>query len=199
MAVTGLTVALGLLVIAFAIWMLREQSEAARNVPIVAGPLGILVPLACVMIAIYILVTPFIRRGLPTNLDLFGNGPAATQTAIALLPTATPTPTPTPQPAGPVPTPDFEPFWVSNFRRTQMWSGRPGPPGVVSFGVTSDQFCVFQVVRQQNSSRLYVLNPYDDNYFWIDAEDVGPLDHDPEHRPGPKPTGQNCSDAVYDG
>jgi hypothetical protein len=70
---------------------------------------------------------------------------------------------------------------------------------VVSFGVTSAQFCIFEVVRQQDNARLYVLNPYDQNYFWIDATDVGPVDERPTKKPGPKPGGQNCADALYEG
>jgi hypothetical protein len=97
-----------------------------------------------------------------------------------------------------VPTPEFTSYWVRNHRRTQMWSGRAGPPGVVSFGVTSAQFCIFEVVRPQDNSRLYVLNPYDQNYFWIDATDVGPVGEPPAKKPGPKPAGQNCADALYE-
>ena len=38
--------------------------------------------------------------------------------------------------------------------------------------MTSQQFCSFQVARPQDNSRLYVLNPYSKDYFWIDADAV---------------------------
>lgn len=198
MSVTGITVALGLVIVAVTIWMIRQHGEASRNVPMVAGPVGVVVPAVCVLIALYIAAAPIVRRGLPTAADVLGYTAAATQTATALLPATTPTPTAAPPTPAAIPTPEFAPYWVRNHRRTQMWSGRAGPPGVVSFGVTSSQFCVFEVVRQQDNSRLYVMNPYDKNYFWIDANDVGPIPEPPEHRPGPKPPGLNCADALYD-
>ena len=92
----------------------------------------------------------------------------------------------------------FVPFWVKNHRPAEMWSGPAGQPGVVSFGTTSRQFCTFQVMRPQEGGRLYVLNPYSQNYFWIDADAVGPVGP-PERQPGPPPPGQNCAEAVYDG
>jgi hypothetical protein len=78
-----------------------------------------------------------------------------------------------------------------------MWSGPADQPGVISFGRTSGQFCVFQV-RDQIGDRLYVFNPYSENYFWIDKEAVGPVEA-PEVRVGSaKPANQNCADAVFD-
>ena len=199
MSVTGFTVATCLVIVAVAIWMIRQHSEASRNVPIVAGPIGVVVPAVCILVAVYIAVSPIVRRGLPTAADVLGYSAAATQTATALLPVTTPTPTPAPPTPAVVPTPEFTPYWVRNHRRTQMWSGRAGPPGITSFGVTSNQFCVFEVVRQQDNSRLYVFNPYDQNYFWIDANDVGPIPDPPERRPEPKPPGVNCADAIFEG
>ncbi len=79
-----------------------------------------------------------------------------------------------------------------------MWSGPAGTPDVVSFGQTSQQFCAFQVVEPQDGPRLFVYNPYTDNYFWIDADAVGPVG-EPEMRPGPKPAGENCAGAIYNG
>jgi hypothetical protein len=179
--------------------MVRQHGEAARNVPIVAGPLGALIPIGCLVVAAYLLAHPIVSRGLPSVSDVLGYSAAATQTATALLPPSTPTPTAPPLSPLLVPTPEFTPYWVRNHRRTQMWSGRAGPPGVVSFGVTSAQFCIFEVVRQQDNARLYVLNPYDQNYFWIDATDVGPVGEPPEKKPGPRLAGQNCADALYEG
>jgi hypothetical protein len=63
--------------------------------------------------------------------------------------------------------------------------------------MTSQQFCSFQVTRPEEGGRLYVLNPYSRDYFWIDANAVGPVDA-PEHKPGPKPADQNCDEAIYD-
>ena len=101
-----------------------------------------------------------------------GNPFRATPTVVA--PTTTPPP-PSPT-AVPTATPlAFQAFWVKNFKPTEMWSGPAGQPGVISFGTTSNQFCSFQVVRPQDGSRLYVLNPYSKDYFWIDADAVGPV------------------------
>lgn len=88
--------------------------------------------------------------------------------------------------------------WVKNHRITEMWSGPSDQSGVVSFGVTSAQFCSFKMARQPEGDRLYVFNPHSNNYFWIDANAVGPVNAPPEHRSGPKPSDQNCSGAVFD-
>jgi hypothetical protein len=93
----------------------------------------------------------------------------------------------------------FAPYWVKNHRSTEMWSGPAGQPGVVSFGTTSRQFCAFQVERPQEGGRLYVLNPFSQNYFWIDADAVGPVSEAPTRATGPKPADQNCGDQLYDG
>lgn len=88
-------------------------------------------------------------------------------------------------------TTEFTPYWVQNYQPTGMWSGPAGQEGVVNFGTTSAEFCAFEVVRPQSNSRLYVFNPYSNNYFWIDADAVitgGP----PVNNTGPKPAGQNC-------
>jgi hypothetical protein len=114
----------------------------------------------------------------------------ATPTAVPIaLATASPAPT----------RPTFTPFWVKNFRPTEMWSGPPGQAGVISFGTTSSQFCSFQVMEPQTSARLHVLNPYSKDYFWIDADAVGPVQEAPQRNAGPKPPDQNCAEAVYDG
>jgi hypothetical protein len=135
------------------------------------------------------------QRGLPSPSDLFGFSAAATQTATTLLALETPTPIPTPTLA---PTPEFSPYWVQNTRRTEMWSGPAGQAGVVSFGVTSGVSCYFEVSSFLTRSRLYVKNPYDMNYFWIDADAVVQAPGPPEHRAGPKPKDQNCVDAIFD-
>ena len=56
-----------------------------------------------------------------------------------------------------------------------MWSGPAGSEAAISFGTTSHPFCSFLVVRPQDNARLQVFNPYSENYFWIDAEAVGPV------------------------
>ena len=88
--------------------------------------------------------------------------------------------------------------WVSNHRLTDMWSSPADEPGAVSFGKTSRQFCVFEE-REQRGDWLFVFNPYNDGYFWIDAKSVGPVT-EPEARPrSTKPAEQNCSDGRFDG
>lgn len=103
-------------------------------------------------------------------------------------PTTVPLPTPTPVPDA----------WVKNHRLTEMWSGPAGLSGVISFGTTSSAFCSFRVVQLGDNARILVYNPYSDGQFWIDADAVGPVEP-PEHRAGPKPTGVNCAEIVYDG
>jgi hypothetical protein len=104
--------------------------------------------------------------------------------------------TPDPTGAAPASTPlPTGAFWVENYRLTEMWSGPAGDDGVVSFGTTSSQFCSFLVVRPQDNPRLYVLNPYSNNYLWIDAEAVGPVPP-PEHGAEPPPADQNCTAAI---
>lgn len=93
----------------------------------------------------------------------------------------------------------FSPFWVKNHQITEMWSERAGEPTAISFGTTSSQFCVFQVVRPPDNPRLYIRNPYSDNFFWIDADAVGPVELAPERRQEPKPADQNCSEVIYEG
>jgi len=127
--------------------------------------------------------------------------PALPENPFRATPTIVEQATPTPAPPTPLPTPTpipFTPYWVKNHRPTEMWSGPSGEPGVISFGTTSRQFCAFQVVRPQDGPRLYVLNPYSRDYFWIDADSVGPVGEAPSRASGPKPADQNCTDQIYD-
>ena len=120
--------------------------------------------------------------------------PFRTTPVVAVPPTPTvalPTPVPTDTPV------PFTPYWVKNHRQTEMWSGQVRESGVVSFGTTSDQFCVFRVEQPQRGPRVYVLNPYDGGHFWIDADAVGPVAQEPAHVRGPRPEDQNCADAIY--
>jgi hypothetical protein len=79
-----------------------------------------------------------------------------------------------------------------------MWSGPADQPGVVSFGKTSSQFCIFEE-REREGDRLHVFNPYSEDYFWIDADAVGPV-AEPGVRPrSAKPANQNCARAIFDG
>ena len=113
----------------------------------------------------------------------------------------TPTPPPTAAIPGPpdvrvTPTPvRFEPFWVQNHRITEMWNGPTSQSATDGFGATTSQFCSFLAVLPPEGDRLYVFNPYTQNYLWIDAADVGPAGP-PEQRSGAKPDG-NCSREVY--
>lgn len=130
--------------------------------------------------------------------------PAMPRNPFAVTPTVVEEATPAPVAASPTPVPTatpvpFSPFWVKNHRPTEMWSGPSGQAGVVSFGTTSGQFCSFQVVEPQNGTRLHVLNPYSKDYFWIDADSVGPVAEAPRRDPGPKPPDENCAEAVYEG
>ena len=80
-----------------------------------------------------------------------------------------------------------------------MWSGQVGEPDVVSFGVTSDQFCVFQVLLPQAGPRLLVMNPFGRGQFWIDADAVGPVSEEPQRVSSSEPSDQNCAGVVYEG
>jgi hypothetical protein len=123
----------------------------------------------------------------------------ATPTApVATQPPATPTMAPIPAPPTVQPAAAFVPFWVKNHQLTEMWSGPSATPGSVSFGTTSQQFCSFQVVLPPEGERLYVFNPYSQNYFWIDATAVGPVGA-PEQQSGARPPGQNCTEMLYTG
>lgn len=130
--------------------------------------------------------------------------PAMPQNPFRTEPTAeaavTTAPTPAPPTTIPTATPlPFSPYWVKNHRLTEMWSGPPDQPGVISFGTTSGQFCSFQVVEPQRGPRLYVLNPYSRDYFWIDADAVGPVEEPPQRVAEPRPPNQNCAEQVYEG
>ena len=57
---------------------------------------------------------------------------------------------------------------------------------------------MFRIVREEENARILVYNPYDDGEMWIDADAVGPVPP-PDHRSGPKPSGVNCAEMVYDG
>jgi hypothetical protein len=88
--------------------------------------------------------------------------------------------------------------WLRNHQLADMWSGPADEPSAVTFGTLSSQFCVFQA-RDARGDRLYVFNPYSENYFWIDRAAVGPVGT-PEIRPrSAKPPDQNCDDAIFDG
>ncbi len=65
----------------------------------------------------------------------------------------------------------FDPLWVQNHEVTQLWSGPD--PNAVSFGQLP-QWSHLQVVAPQKGSRLYVLNPANNGYAYVDARAVGP-------------------------
>lgn len=130
--------------------------------------------------------------------------PARQATSAPTSPPATQRPTVAPTvPPTPVRTALPQTYWVKNHKTTGMWSasGNPGDDGkpAVKFGDTSSQFCSFLVMLPQERSRLYVFNPYTNDYFWIDADAIGPTGQSPERRREAKLGGQNCAEAVYDG
>lgn len=129
--------------------------------------------------------------------------PALPPNPFRVTPTMVEQGAPVPVVAPPTPFPTatsipFTPYWVKNHRPTEMWSGAPGQAGVISFGTTSSQFCSFQVMAPQQGSRLHVLNPYSRDYFWIDADAVGPVPEPPQRAAGAKPPDQNCGEQIYD-
>jgi hypothetical protein len=121
---------------------------------------------------------------------------ATPRPTIAAVSQVTPTPRP-PSLLAPSPVP-FEPFWVQNHRIAELWSGPSSQPDTVSFGATSGQFCSFPVVLPPDGERLYVFNPYSQNYLWIDAADVGPAGS-PDERQDPRPTDVNCAREMHRG
>ncbi len=72
---------------------------------------------------------------------------------------------------GPVLPPNFEPWWVSNYREAELWAGPE--EGARSLG-TMDQFRRFMVVEPQSGSRLHVWSPEKDVLGYVDARLVGP-------------------------
>ncbi len=145
-------------------------------------------------VCVFVLMLPVLTAACDSLPAMPANPFAATPTIVEATPTTVPPPTAF---ASPTPVP-FTAYWVKNHRETDMWSGPVGQAGVVSFGKTSRQFCAFQVVRPQEGGRLYVLNPYSKDYFWIDADSVGPVSEAPTRASGPKPADQNCTDQIYD-
>jgi hypothetical protein len=150
---------------------------------------------AMVAVALLLLLTNGCGLGASIPNPFASDAPTSAASTPTQAGASTPAGTPAPSPS---PTPTFTPFWVKNHRVTEMWSGETDAPGVVSFGATSQQFCSFLVTLPPQGKRLYVLNPYSQNYFWIDADAVGPVGP-PERRPGPPPPGQNCAEDVYGG
>ncbi len=65
----------------------------------------------------------------------------------------------------------YDPWWVQTTQETQLWSGPDAK--AVAFG-SVPQWSYFQVVAPQQGSRLYVLNPLNKSYAYIDASAVGP-------------------------
>ncbi|MBI3973280.1 MAG: hypothetical protein HY332_18555 [Chloroflexi bacterium] len=63
--------------------------------------------------------------------------------------------------------------WVQNHDpNTRIYSGPT--PDAVDFGVAAPQFTTFTVVGPQAGGRIFVFNPFTQNYGWIDAVGVGP-------------------------
>ncbi len=81
--------------------------------------------------------------------------------------------------AGPSARGSFEPrqvfasYWVAAHTATTLWSdpfGSDLPLG------TAHQRAILQVSRPQDGDRLYVWNPGSEQWAWVDASDVGPID-----------------------
>ncbi len=73
--------------------------------------------------------------------------------------------------------PAFKPYWVQNFKETDLWSGLDG--SAKSFGKVAP-FSYFQVLEPQAGPRLQVKNPIGNGIGWINATDVGPAGAPPE-------------------
>lgn len=78
-----------------------------------------------------------------------------------------------------------------------MWSGPADQEQLISFGTTSRRFCVFQQ-HDRKGDRLYVFNPYSENFLWIDENAVGPIDAPEVRSRSKRPPGQNCDEAIFD-
>ena len=72
---------------------------------------------------------------------------------------------------------------MATHQSTDLWSDSDAGR---SFG-TVRPFTYFQLTGQSADGRLYVLNPYSKDYFWIDADAVGPVAEAPTKATGPKP------------
>ena len=71
----------------------------------------------------------------------------------------------------------FEPFWVQNHARAELWSGPDD--AAISFGHV-ELFSYFKVLEPPQGPRLHVLNPLTEGTGWIDAAAVGPSGEPPE-------------------
>ncbi|MBV8086975.1 MAG: N-acetylmuramoyl-L-alanine amidase [Chloroflexi bacterium] len=80
-------------------------------------------------------------------------------------------------PAGKVgpsgPPPDFQPFWVENFRATTLWSGPDS--SAKKFG-SAKQWSKFLIVQSADpgSTRVLAIVAATRNVAWLDARDLGP-------------------------
>lgn len=71
----------------------------------------------------------------------------------------------------PSPAVDYQPWWVGNFRETELWAGPD--KDAKSLGKVP-QFRRFMVVEPQKGDRLRVWSPEKDQYGYLDAAVVGP-------------------------
>src|SRR5947207_2872218 len=71
---------------------------------------------------------------------------------------------------------EFDPYWVQSTQKTQLWSG-PGPAAEPFIMAPAGSY--FMVVQAQAGPRLYVWNPATENYCYVDALAVGPVDDPP--------------------
>ena len=69
----------------------------------------------------------------------------------------------------------LRPAFVQNFDALVRIFSSPDPRAE-SFGYAGPQFTTFTVVGPQVGARIFVFNPVTENYGWIDASGVGPVD-----------------------
>jgi len=82
----------------------------------------------------------------------------------------------------------FDPFWVQNFVRAELWSG---PNARAASLGHAELFTYFKVLVPQRGPRLHVFNPLTDGTAWIPAAAVGPSGEPPAaylNPPAPTPT-----------
>ena len=81
--------------------------------------------------------------------------------------------------SGTVPSPDVSAapgrseVWVAAHAPTALWTD---PSAGAEWLADAPQWTVFKVARPQVGDRLYVWDPRSDDYGWVDAWDVGPVD-----------------------
>ncbi|GEM_PF-2976786 len=107
---------------------------------------------------------------LPLGPDV-GIGAAPKLTAPELNAASAATPTPIPSPTVTPAPPELKPYWVQNFKPTDVWSG--AGPDAKSFGALP-AWHFFHVVGAAVGNRLPVLVDWSSDAGYVEAGDVGP-------------------------